>query len=328
MSEEVNKESLEKSIKLVGELYPILENQDGKILDGNTRAASNPKHHRKTIQTKSRSEEILIRVHAHHRRRIPQEETKAMLVELAEEFEKSGIPKETITTELCKVVPFSERYVRQLMPQEYKQPEKVEAGKVSAELTPHIVKIQDMVECERCHVASSEPTVWHNHNLCPTCFDRAKLNPESYDGYFRTLERKPKLPEPKGELKPRDFDSYAEKQAHMKVGKSEMENLIVEAIRKHAAEFGFKRVWTDETIVVHQVTTMPDWNAETVNGKIVRGYIDGEVHVGRRDRDEELRGLLRKVKPCDLILAVDVKGKSERMVEEKLMEIKEALKWS
>jgi hypothetical protein len=85
---------LKKSIEKVGELYPVLENQEGKVLDGDHRIEANPRHHRKTIQTKNRIEEILVRLHAHHRRRIPQEETRALVAELALELEKEGNEKE------------------------------------------------------------------------------------------------------------------------------------------------------------------------------------------------------------------------------------------
>jgi hypothetical protein len=148
MSEDLTKDSLQKSVKIVGELYPVLTNQDGKILDGSHRIESNPKHYRKIVQTKNRMEEILVRLHAHHRRQIPQEETKAMLVELAKELEKDGIPTENVTAELYKLVPYSERYVRLLLPEMYKQPEKVEAAKISAELLPHTVKSK--VQCPGC----------------------------------------------------------------------------------------------------------------------------------------------------------------------------------
>ena len=135
MSEDLTKDSLQKSVKIVGELYPVLTNQDGKILDGSHRIESNPKHYRKIVQTKNRMEEILVRLHAHHRRRIPQEETRVMLLELAEELEKSGIVKEKVAGELVKLVPYGEGYVLQLLPNEFKEQKKVEAGRVGAQLT-------------------------------------------------------------------------------------------------------------------------------------------------------------------------------------------------
>jgi hypothetical protein len=159
MSEDLTKDSLQKSVKIVGELYPVLTNQDGKILDGSHRIESNPKHYRKIVQTKNRAEEILIRVHAHHRRQVPQEETKAMLIELAKELEKDGIPKENVTAELYKLVPYSERYVRLLLPEIYKQPEKVEAGRVGAQLTE-----QKLVSAELL------PQTVKSKVACPKCF--------------------------------------------------------------------------------------------------------------------------------------------------------------
>jgi hypothetical protein len=354
MSEDINRESLSKSVKVVGELHAIIVNQNGKVLDGNHRIESNPLWHTQTVNTKNRAEEILVRLHAHHRRQIPQEETKAMLIELAKELEKDGVLAENVTAELYKLVPYSESYVRRLLPEIYKQPEKVEAGKVSAELVAQksaelahqTVKTQDTAledaslhkaapkafdaaevkKCERCHVDTTVPKTWHGHTLCSHCETKANFNPEAYDGYFRYLERgkatatttRVQVPA----ATPSSVESYADKDARMHTPHSRMEEKIVNKLRAK----GYT-VETDVKFVVKEIVTIPDFNI-ALGQRAIHGYIDGVVHNGkRRDKDEELRLLLKKRYPNDLIIPVDVKGDSDKEADEKIAEIEEAMKW-
>jgi len=333
MSEDnFTKESLAKSTSIVGELLPIIENQDGKVLEGNHRLELNPKWHRKTVKTKDRVEEILVRLHAHHRRRIPKEETQALLKELAQELLGKGVKKEDVSIEVCKIVPFDDGYVRELLPEEFKRPEKVAAAKVSAQLTAQTAKTQEIpkVECQRCHTYTSEPKQWKNglktHTLCESCEKRAILDPLNFHRYFEllgkklpdSLTKKPELPKA---AKPSDLDTYAEKQAHMKVEHSKMENKIVERLRAKGYH-----VETDLWICL--VGTKPDFNIALSPNKIVHGYVDGEVHQGKQlDKDEHLRDLLRKKEPHNPVVAVNVKGDSDSEADEKVAEIVEALKW-
>lgn len=337
MSEEISNESLQKSVKTIGELYPILENQDGKILDGNHRAESNPKHHRKTIQTKSRLEEILVRLHAHHRRQVPQEETKALLIELAQELEKGGIPKENVTTELYKVVPFSEQYVRQLMPQEYKQPQKVEAGKVSALLVAQTVKTQDTAleqaslhkaapkafdaaevkTCERCGVQTTEPKTWHGHTLCSNCETKADFNPEAYDWFFRYQERGRAKLIPKSQPATPSVESYRDREARMHPQKSKMEEELLLIIGNDDA---LRPIVTDRSYPIVSLT--PDFVLTRHNLAI---FVDGkQVHNHRQDRDKELRQKLSDRHGMK-VLSITYDGNSDAEKQRIIAEIKGAI---
>jgi len=318
MSEEISNESLQKSIKTVGELYPVLENQDGKILDGNHRVQSNPAHHRKTVQTKNRAEEILVRLHAHPRRQVPQEETKALLLELAQELEKSGTPKENVTAELCKVAPFSERYVRLLMPQEMKRPEKVESGQkggqVSAELFHQTVKTQEtpLRECERCHIHTSNGGDFHGHHLCGKHLEAANLNPAGYDGFFRTMEKGKNGELPKA-FKPQD--TWAHREAQMHVSPSKMELTLLEKLTQIPE---LRPIQTQRTFML--LATTPDFFLPSKNLAV---YVDGkEAHKGREDRDNQLRDMLRK--RGFNVLSLPYSGESEAEVQRLVDAIKEA----
>jgi hypothetical protein len=107
----------------------------------------------------------------------------------------------------------------------------------------------------------------------------------------------------------------------MRPQKSEMENKIVNGLRAkgHTVE-------TDISYVVKETVTTPDFNV-ALGSKTAHGYVDGVVHGKRRDKDEELRLLLKKRFPNDIIVAVDVKGDSDKEADEKVAEIEEALKW-
>jgi hypothetical protein len=87
-------------------------------------------------------------------------------------------------------------------------------------------------------------------------------------------------------------------------------------------------VETDIPVVVKEIVTVPDFNILLPSQKAVRGYVDGVVHNGkRRDRDDDLRLLLKQRYPNDKIVAVDVKGDSDKEADEKTKEIEEAMKW-
>ena len=304
MSEEFSKESLAKSEKVIGQLYPRLVNQKGKSLDGDHRFAANPKWEKKVIETKNRAEEILVRMHAHHRRRVPQEETKAMLTELAQQLEKTGIKKEDIATELVKITPYVQRYVLQLLPIEYKKPEKVKAGKISAELTEQKI-LAGLVECNRCLVATREATEYKGETLCPSCLEKAKYKPE---------KAKPQ-PTPKvqvTEYEPKE--TWAQRKAVMSPQTSKMEETILIKLAKKGLhpeaqkEFCLQR-------------TRPDYYFPKHNLAV---YLDGPVHKGREDRDEAIRELLQRrcgVKP----VGIAYEGTSQTAIDEIVNRIVEAV---
>jgi hypothetical protein len=311
-------------------------NQDGKVLDGNHRADVDKDWEVKVILTENRFKELLVRAHAHHRRRVPQEETRALVEEMAEALEKEGIPRTEIALKLVEALPYSENYTRSLIPDIYKNPVKVQAGQIGGEKSATIseqkaatislrnktVTIQDTVQCDRCHVSTSSPVEWHNHKLCESCHSKAETDPDGFNGYFAAVSKKP---EPHTVLttdSPRALDTWEVRKAQMSVQHSKEEENIIRGLRAK----GYN-VETDLDICLMKTT--PDFNICLLNGKWVRGYIDGvQVHSGKQsDRDDELRGLLRKRHPEDIVVEVRVKGDSDKETEAKLAEIEEAMKF-
>lgn len=127
-------EQLRKSSKIIKPLTPVIVNQDAKLLSGKHRRLADPKWPTTVVETKDRKEELLITIHSNVQRRVRREETQAHTLELARMLESQGVKKPDISSELAKILPFSDRYIRELLPDEYKH---VEKRSRDAELVPH-----------------------------------------------------------------------------------------------------------------------------------------------------------------------------------------------
>ena len=170
-------EQLKKSKVIIGEQTPLIVDFDGEVLSGTHRKEAGWKKS-ETIDTKVIAEKLavsilvakeLVRIHFNLQRKPSREETQASLLKIAKELELKGIPKEDISTEVTKLVPFSDRWVRELLPNEYKKPEKVEAAKIGAELLP---QKPTFFPCAKCDVGVSELKDWQGQKVCDKCFDK------------------------------------------------------------------------------------------------------------------------------------------------------------
>jgi len=305
-------ESLRKSVQQVGKLYPRLVNQDGKVLDGNHRADVDKDWEVKVIPTENRFKELLVRAHAHHRRRVPQEETRALIEEMAEALEKDGLPKTEIATKLIEALPYSENYTRSLIPDIYKNlamSQLAEQKAATISLRNKTVTIQDTVQCDRCHVSTSAPVEWHNHKLCQSCHDKAETDPDGFNGYFTAVNKKP---EPHVVLTtdtPRSLDSWETRKAHMSPQHSKRELEFVELCTR---EDDLRPVITDRSFPLEE--TIPDAVYPKYNAV---AYVDDPAtHSGSRmDKDELLREKFLKRNPGWRIF-VFRDGKPEDWVKE------------
>jgi len=118
-------EGLRKSKAVIGELYPVLKRKDtGEIIDGSMRKRADPTWIEKEVEIKSEKEAILYRLYANYRRRVSAKETKVQIIALAEALEREGVPREQIAQKLAELTPYSERWIRYLLPAKYKVVEK------------------------------------------------------------------------------------------------------------------------------------------------------------------------------------------------------------
>jgi hypothetical protein len=199
MSEEYD---LNQSCNKLGKLVPILKDAHGNIIDGFHRIEVDPKWITVTIDTIDDPVKLeLARLAVNFcRRNVGSDELKRRIGFLIE----AGLKVEDIADKTG----ISKTTIYKYMPQQFKDPIQVEAGKKGAEIKQELyeckpthaeqtVKTQDIppslpdfVECERCHTATSTPKTWHGHKLCQPCAEKANLNPEGTDGYFRYLDKK------------------------------------------------------------------------------------------------------------------------------------------
>jgi len=138
---------LSKSFKVLRPVYPIVKAEDGEIIDGFHRREAAPITYERYCVTlkgvKSEKEKLLYRMHLNYRRKVTKEERKKQLTRLAEILEKEGVTREEMVSELAKITPFQERWIRELLPDKYKMVErapKKEATKKEAASMPHIEK--------------------------------------------------------------------------------------------------------------------------------------------------------------------------------------------
>jgi hypothetical protein len=131
-------ENLKRSREIVGELEPVFVTPDGEIIDGRHRLKAYPGWRTQTVDV-SRKDAILLKLHKNYRRAVSKEETKQLLLELAQALEKEGVPQEQIAQEVVKLSPYSETYTLSLLPRKYKQPKKAEAGERAKKSTYKIL---------------------------------------------------------------------------------------------------------------------------------------------------------------------------------------------
>ena len=101
---------------------------------------------------------VIIRQHLNIQRQVKEDETKSELLDLARGFEALGVKKELIAQHVVKVSGLSESRTLALLPDEYKQKEKVAAGKVSAEVKAVIAQEQKREKVEGVVEPTAEQT--------------------------------------------------------------------------------------------------------------------------------------------------------------------------
>jgi hypothetical protein len=156
MSEEIEKEIVEqlaRSKNIIGELNEVVYDSDGEILSGRHRIKAGWEKE-KVIDTEAMAKKFnlprtfvkeMIKMHFNVQRRASREETQRRLLLMAEELLKMGVAKPNIASELAKWVPYDQKYILELLPQEYKQLDKVKAGKESAAVRLAEKKMEEMI---------------------------------------------------------------------------------------------------------------------------------------------------------------------------------------
>jgi len=136
-------EELKRSKLLVGELSPIIIDFDGEELAGSCRRKAGfiRTYHvdsRKLAEKWDIPVQVAkerVRLNSNIQRKVSAKETRGILLRMAKAFEERGLSKEMIALQVGANCPFSQKYVWELLPEEYKNPEKVAAGRLGGEAT-------------------------------------------------------------------------------------------------------------------------------------------------------------------------------------------------
>jgi len=140
-SEEYDEEIVEwlrKSREQIGELEPVYQTPDGDIIDGKHRLKAYPGWKTVTVQIED-VHKIVERIHRNIHRKMSKAEIKQAVLQLAVAYERQGVPKEQLVDKLKEVLPFSESYIRKLLPAKYKKerkPKEKPAVKILTEKPP------------------------------------------------------------------------------------------------------------------------------------------------------------------------------------------------
>jgi len=118
------KYDLDRSRQSVQELYPVLLDAHGNVIDGKHRLEVHSgwrTERREDIKT--RTQLWLARIIANnHRRIVSREERMQQFTELAKSLvEDEAVTRENVVSTISKLTTFTERYVRELLPNEYKR---------------------------------------------------------------------------------------------------------------------------------------------------------------------------------------------------------------
>jgi len=126
---------LKESKRSIRELYPVLRDAHGNVIDGFHRLEIDPAWHDEILYwIKTPTQLWLARIIANtHRRKVSREERAQQILELAKSLvENDKVPKEEIVSTIAELTTFTERYVRELLPDEYKMISKARFAELSS----------------------------------------------------------------------------------------------------------------------------------------------------------------------------------------------------
>lgn len=266
MSEEYD---IKKSIEKIGHLYPVLKDKHGNVIDGDHRLIEDPEWPTKTLEHIDNPVQLVIaRLIANIcRRDVPSEEKTKWVKQIAELT--GWTPKQ-----IAENLPVSYSWVMKYIPDEFK--EKPQVHERLTQTTQVLQRVTQLVECDRCHMATREAVDYKGQNLCPSCLEKAKYKPLKDSRSIPTAKVTATMLKPK--------DTWQHRKATMTPQVSKMEESVLVKLERKGLHPEVQKQFCLQS-------TMPDYYFPNKNLAV---YLDGEVHKGREDRDEALRELLTK----------------------------------
>ena len=187
------------SAKRIGQLYSILVDPEGNIIDGLHRHNVDPSWRKEVVPwVRSRKDFLVARIHANlHRRTVPKEERQQDFTELALILQNEGSAVGKLAAKIAEITGFNEEYVRRLLPSKLKLEEKRKWGRSGAEARSANLKLaqgvtqpetlpdakttlQEEAEKRALAVDSAAPQDYSNLYIgpCPACGARIRWDQE------------------------------------------------------------------------------------------------------------------------------------------------------
>lgn len=344
MANEQEQYSLALSTKRVGKLVPILKDARGNVIDGKHRQDVDANWPSITLANITDDLELtLARLIANAcRREVERPEKNELLGKI-----KKLKPEWTIP-DIAEALGMSEAWVYEYLPEEFKNQQRskeIKEGIASHKTNVDGVDIPESTKevlakvapCDICGATSSTNVRHGKLNVCPICLGKiqqplvecSNCRMGKHPNEIKEVDGKPYCLKcapfvkarpaeniPNGVRLEKPTESWAYRKAVMTPQHSKME----EAILQKLDEAGIRPVVTDRSFCL--ASTTPDFYFPTLNLAV---YLDGPVHEGKEDRDEELTDLLEKrhqVRVC----RIKYSGVTDKEQTRILQEIKERVK--
>jgi len=105
-------------------------------------------------------------------------------------FGKAGVPKKEVASKVVEFVPFGRKYVEELLPREFKEPEKASAGQKSREKVASVkLSLTEPKEAEKMGFTPTQMALSELWNIC-TYLTRPRRGLGSTGGFARGAEEK------------------------------------------------------------------------------------------------------------------------------------------
>lgn len=204
-------EALKRAFELVGPLYPVLVDQNGKVLQGNNRLATGKDWGTpRTVVVESKLQELLIRLVGNVQKQPKEEEVKYLLNKIAEDVVVNGIkladgstqkiPEAEACTEICKMLSpriYTDRRIRQLLETKYKVGYKADAGRKGDAERKGGESFAETISANTDEVDSGK----HGEEVMAEADEEAKNEKTLMDDLSKKADGSPAYPFPEGECK-------------------------------------------------------------------------------------------------------------------------------
>lgn len=274
-------EQLKRSKQQQGYLETVKKDQYGNILSGRHRKAADPAWPIEVVQVKDDLDRELKIIHYNIQRRPTREETAQNLLRIAQILEKRGVEIAEVTSAIVKLVPYTERWVRELLPAKYKMTQMARER--------HEVEIQrdewgrtQIFTCALCDNSTVKPIYYGDQPLCVACDLKVQQNPELLKPTkpkpsISTAVDKPKIIKPK--------ETWEHRKAVMTAPISKMDEAMLVLLQKskRVRELGYKVVFQK-----HYCTggIISDVTLEKEDDELACFFDGAQVHAKRQERDE------------------------------------------